>query len=95
MMLEIVQVPGCPGADLLAARLAEAGHPRVIRRVVTSQADAERLGLTGSPTLLVDGVDPFARPGQPPSVSCRLYLDEHGRQSPAPSTSQLREALGR
>ncbi len=94
MTMEILQVPGCPGADLLDARLAELGHPRVIRRVVTSQADAERLGLTGSPTLLVDGADPFARPGQAPSVSCRLYLDEHGRRGPAPSTSQLREALG-
>jgi hypothetical protein len=43
MTIEIVQVPGCAGADLLAARLAEAGHPGVIRRVVTSQPDAERL----------------------------------------------------
>jgi hypothetical protein len=93
MKLEILQVPGCPGADLLDARLAELGHSRVIRRVVTSQADAERLGLTGSPTLLVDGADPFARPGQPPSVSCRLYLDEQGRHSPAPSPGQLRAAL--
>jgi hypothetical protein len=94
MTLEIVQVPGCPGADLLAARLAELGHPEVARRVVTSQADAERLSLTGSPTLLVDGADPFARPGQPPSVSCRLYLDEDGRQRPAPSTGQLSDVLG-
>ena len=93
MKLEIMQVPGCPGADLLDARLAELGHSRVIRRVVTSQADAERLGLTGSPTLLVDGADPFARPGQPPSVSCRLYLDEQGHRSPAPSPGQLRAAL--
>jgi hypothetical protein len=101
MTLEILQVPGCPGADLLEARLAglladrPAGRPgpRVIRRVVTSQADAERLGMTGSPTLLADGADPFARPGQQPSVSCRLYPGEHGRPSPAPSSSQLRDAL--
>ena len=93
MRLEILQVPGCPGADLLNARLAELGYAGVIRRVVASQADAERLDLTGSPTLLVDGADPFARAGQPPSVSCRLYLDEHGRPSPAPSPGQLREAL--
>ena len=26
MKLEILQVPGCPGADLLDARLAELGH---------------------------------------------------------------------
>ncbi len=95
MRLEILQVPGCRGADLLDARLAELGHPRVIQRVITSQAEAEELGMTGSPTLLVDGADPFARPGQPPSISCRLYLDEHGRQSPAPSPGQLRAALRR
>jgi hypothetical protein len=99
MTLEILQVPGCPGADLLAARLdgVLAGRGRVTRRVVTSEADAERLGMTGSPTLLADGVDPFARPGQLPSVSCRLYLDEFGRRGPdpsAPSAAQLRAALG-
>jgi hypothetical protein len=96
MTMEILQVPGCPGADLLAARLEGllAGRLQATRRVVTSQADAERLGMTGSPTLLADGADPFARPGQLPSVSCRLYPDEHGRPGPAPSTSQLRAALG-
>jgi hypothetical protein len=96
MTLEILQVPGCPGADLLAARLDGLlpGRARVIRRVVASQAEAERLGMTGSPTLLADGADPFARPGLLPAVSCRLYRDEHGRQVPSPSAAQLRAALG-
>jgi len=96
MALEILQVPGCPGADLLAARLDGllAGRPGVTRRVVASQAEAERLGMTGSPTLLADGADPFARPGLLPAVSCRLYRDEHGRQVPSPSSAQLRAALG-
>jgi hypothetical protein len=96
MALEILQVPGCPGADLLAARLDGllAGRARVTRRVVASQAEAERLGMTGSPTLLADGADPFARPGLLPAVSCRLYRDEHGRQVPSPSSAQLRAALG-
>ena len=96
MALEILQVPGCPGADLLAARLDGllAGRARVTRRVVASQPEAERLGMTGSPTLLADGADPFARPGLLPAVSCRLYRDEHGRQVPSPSSAQLRAALG-
>jgi hypothetical protein len=95
MTLEILQVPGCPGADLLAARLDGllAGRPGVTRRVVTSEAEAERRGMTGSPTLLADGADPFARPGLLPAVSCRLYRDEHGRQVPAPSAAQLRAVL--
>jgi hypothetical protein len=96
MTLEILQVPGCPGADLLASRLDVllAGRLRVTRRVVTSRADAERLGMTGSPTLLADGADPFARPGQLPSLSCRLYRDEQGRPGPAPSPGQIRVGLG-
>ncbi len=98
MRLQILHVPGCPGAELLETRLARllAAHPEIelTRQVLASQADAERLGMTGSPTLLADGTDPFAVPGQHPSMSCRLYTDEHGRQGPAPSPDQLRQALG-
>ena len=50
--------------------------------------------MTGSPTLLADGADPFARPGLLPSLSCRLYLDEQGRLGPAPSPGQIRAGLG-
>jgi hypothetical protein len=97
MKLVILQVPDCPHAAVLETRLAPLLADRsdivLTRQVVTGQADAERLGMTGSPTLLADGVDPFAAPGQPPSLSCRLYRDEHGRPAPAPSPSQLRAAL--
>ena len=96
MTLEILQVPGCPGADLLADRLEAllAGRPgyRLTRRVVTSRRPAPRM--TGSPTLLADGTDPFTPPGgQPPSLSCRLY-PRSCRPGPAPSPGLLRAALG-
>ena len=39
--------------------------------------------MAGSPTILTDGTDPFARPGQQPSLSCRLYRDEQGNPGPA------------
>jgi hypothetical protein len=36
----------------------------VIRhRVVTDEREAAEAGMHGSPTLLIDGVDPFAQPG--------------------------------
>jgi hypothetical protein len=65
----------------------------VTREIVTTDCDSGRLGMTGSPTLLADGTDPFARPGQSPSITCRLYRDEQGCPAPAPSLGQLRAAL--
>jgi hypothetical protein len=95
--LQILHVPECPGAEALNSRLAPllAARPdiQVMRQVVTTEDDARRLGMTGSPTILANGADLFARPGQQPSLSCRLYPDEHGRPGSAPTTAQLREAL--
>jgi hypothetical protein len=51
------------------------------------------VGMTGSPTLLVDGTDPFAVPGLVASVSCRLYLGQTGAATGAPSVAQLRAVL--
>jgi hypothetical protein len=48
----------------------------------------------GSPTILVDGVDPFAGPGAAASLSCRLYRNSEGRADGAPSVRQLRRAIG-
>jgi hypothetical protein len=95
MRLVVLHVPGCPNAPALAARVAElvAGRARVEQRVVHDDREAADLGMRGSPTLLVDGIDPFARADQPPSLSCRLYRDEAGALAGAPSLAQLREVL--
>jgi hypothetical protein len=97
MRLQVLHVPGCPGAEALGSRLAPllAARPdiQVMRQVVTTEEDARRLGMTGSPTIPAEGADLFARPGQQSSLSCRLYPDEHGHLGPAPTTAQLREAL--
>lgn len=95
MKLQVLHVPGCPHAALLTARLAElvAGRAEVEQRPVHSQREAESLGMRGSPTLLVDGADPFPAGDQPPSLSCRLYRDETGALTGTPSAAQLREAL--
>ena len=95
MRLVVLHVPGCPNARTLAARVAEvvAGRARVEQRVVHDDGEAADLGMRGSPTLLVDGIDPFARADQPPGLSCRLDRDEAGALAGAPSLAQLREVL--
>ncbi|MFR0357595.1 hypothetical protein [Streptomyces sediminimaris] len=97
MELTVLAVPDCPNAPLLRQRLDEVlawrSAPDIAWHVVADAAEAERLGMHGSPTLLVDGVDPFAEPGQPTSLSCRLFRDAHGALSGLPSTDQLRRAL--
>jgi hypothetical protein len=97
--LTVLAVAGCPHAALLEERLAAAlagGPPAlIIRRVISDPGEAARAGLHGSPTLLVDGADPFAAPGQPASMSCRLYDNGPGRLEGAPSVGRLRQAIGR
>jgi hypothetical protein len=84
--------------SLLEERLVQALEGRcdvlVSRQVIDDELEAARQGMHGSPTILVDGVDPFAEPGQPGTVSCRLYRDSDGRVDGAPSVSQLRQVIG-
>jgi hypothetical protein len=95
--LQVLHVPDCPGAAALDGRLAPllAARPDIqaVWQAVTTEEDARRLGMTGSPTILAGGTDLFASPGQQPSLSCRLYRDEHGRLGPAPTAAQLCQAL--
>jgi hypothetical protein len=97
MRLQILHVPDCPGAEAPDSRLAPllATRPdiQVTRQVVTTEDEARQLGMTCSPTILANGAELFARPGQQPSLSCRLYRDERGCLGPAPTTAQLRKAL--
>ncbi|HXZ73425.1 MAG TPA: thioredoxin family protein [Streptosporangiaceae bacterium] len=99
MDVTVLAVAGCPHAALLEERLAAAlagGPPAVIiRRTIADPGEAARAGMRGSPTVLVDGSDPFAAPGQPASLSCRLYDNGPGRLEGAPSVARLRQAIGR
>jgi hypothetical protein len=76
MQLTVLAVPGCPSVPVLRDRLAAVLDGRagvsVSQQVVSDEGEAARRGMRGSPTLLIDGVDPFAEPGQAPSMSRRL-----------------------
>jgi predicted DsbA family dithiol-disulfide isomerase len=97
MQLTLLAVPGCPNAPALEQRLAGllAGRPEVTvtRRVISDAAEAARWGMRGSPTLLVDGQDPFAGSGSGAVLACRLYPAGEGRVEGAPSVAALREVL--
>jgi hypothetical protein len=98
MQLTVLAVPDCPNAAVLNQRLAAVLGGRadvsVAHQVISDENEAARWGMRGSPTLLIDGSDPFAGPGDPPGMSCRLYRDEDGQLSGAPSAGQLRQAVG-
>lgn len=96
MDISLLYFEDCPNWGTADQRLAEiaADHPEVTvrrHRVETVEA-AERLGFHGSPSILVDGVDLFAAPGNPVGLSCRVYRTPEGLAG-APSLEQLRAAL--
>ncbi len=97
MELTLLTVPDCPNAPVFEERLAAAlaGHPGAVvrRREVADERAAAEAGMHGSPTLLLNGADPFAAPDTPTSLSCRLYSDDAGRTGPAPSAQALRQAI--
>lgn len=97
MELTVLAVPGCPNIPVLQQRLAAvlADWPGVMLqwRVIADAAEAARWRMHGSPTLLVNGRDPFAEVGTGPALACRLYRAEDGSLDGAPSLSALRQAL--
>lgn len=96
--IELLVVPDCPNAPaakkLLRAALDAAGlaDPGVRVTVIRSQREAEERGFVGSPTVLINGLDPFGEPGRPPAMACRIYPGEDGPTG-LPPTGELARAL--
>ena len=88
---------GCPNAAVFERRLAQAiaGLPSITltRHVIDTEEQAARWGMTGSPTLLIDGRDPFGSQGAPPALACRLYPGPADLLEPAPTVDALRRAI--
>ncbi len=97
MDVTVLYFDGCPSwqtaVERVEAASTAAGVPvQVSTLAVTSHADARRLGFIGSPTILLDGADPFAQPGASPALACRLYTTPEGMAG-SPTIDQLVEAL--
>jgi hypothetical protein len=94
MKLEVLHVLDCPNLTSMLKGLGEVTELPITTRLITTEAEAAEFGMAGSPTLLIDGIDPFAATGGCDSgVSCRLYRDSTGRIIAAPPIEQLRAAI--
>lgn len=98
MEVTIRHTPNCPNLAKAEERVREAlaeaaAQPARIRlELVATPEEAERLGFVGSPTILVDGTDPFAVPGASAAFACRIYETPDGPDG-VPSVGQLRATL--
>ena len=94
MKVQLLYFDGCPNWHETDDRLREAlqavgsGGVAVEHILVSTQEQAVELSFHGSPSVLVDGVDPFAAPGAPVGLACRLYRTTSG-SSGAPTVEQL------
>ena len=98
MDVEVRFVEGCPNLPVIRQRLGVAldavgrGDIDVRLRAVRTDAEAAELGFTGSPTIFINGADPFVHSHSLVGLSCRLYSTAEG-VSGSPSVEQLITAL--
>jgi hypothetical protein len=98
VQVELLYFNGCPNTTTAQDRLTEAlrsvgrdGGSVELCRVETVE-QAEELKFLGSPTIRIDGTDPFASGTEPVAFACRVYATPMGL-SGAPTIDQLLEVL--
>lgn len=98
MRVELLYFDGCPNWKVAEERLAEAlrtlgcdGSAVEYLRVETAE-QADELKFLGSPTIRVDGADPFASGSEPVGLACRVYATPDGLAG-SPTTAQFLEVL--
>lgn len=98
MTVELLYFDGCPNWDVAEERLRVAldrvGHGDIVvdRIVVEDRDHADRLGFIGSPTVRVNGRDPFATGEARVGFTCRVYSGPTG-PSGSPTVEQFMEVL--
>jgi hypothetical protein len=95
MNVTLLYFDDCPNwrsADVTLTRLAGQYGFEFTRQRVRSVEEAERLGFRGSPSVIVDGIDPFADPEAPVGLSCRLYRGPNGLTG-APTEEMLHDVF--
>lgn len=88
---------GCPNWHTTHDRLLEAIADRddvtVTMQLAETAEEAAEVEFRGSPTVLIDGADPFMDHAAPPAgaLACRVYQSEDG----SPTVDELRDALAK
>ena len=94
MTVALLYLAGCPNYLVADQRFREAlvavgrAGTEVEHVLVSTDQEAEVLSFHGSPTVLVDGLDPFAAADAPVALACRLYRTETGVAG-SPTVAQL------
>ncbi len=97
MRVEIQYIDDCPTWRDTEALVRDAAVQLGIeletslRRVATAD-EAVELSFRGSPTILIDGTDPFLDELAPIGLACRIYETDDGFAG-APTAAQVTEAL--
>ena len=94
MDVTLLYFDGCPNWREAQTRLDEAarvaGRSDVVVTLipVPTLEDAERVSFRGSPTILINGADPFADANAPVGLACRVFPTPSGLRG-APTVEQL------
>jgi hypothetical protein len=102
MRVELLWWEGCPSYPEALEQLREVLRQEgldaqaVEMREVKSDEQAERERFPGSPTIRIDGEDAVPPgPGEPMTLTCRVYRLRDGRHAPTPDSEDLRLAVRR
>ena len=86
---------GCTSEAVLRVNIVNAlkqeGMKAEIQYHKINDSEAKKMGIMGSPTVRINGVDIL--PGDTPGTSWRVFKDESGRLMPIPSVGMLRNAV--
>lgn len=99
MDVQLLVIPNCPNEQQAREQLRRplevgAGDTPIGTVTVTTAAQAEQLTFAGSPTIMLDRVDPFPLPQRCPGLACRMYTQPGGPEG-VPEMAALVAAIRR
>jgi glutaredoxin len=95
MDVTLLYFDSCPNwrtTEAILSRLSSEYDFDLQAQRIDNLEEAQQLAFRGSPTVLIDGVDPFFDPSAVVGMSCRLYRSPDGLAG-SPTEEMLRQVL--